>query len=158
MKNILYTLALLISFSSFGQTISKQVISPLGSNEYNNSHKLSYTVGEIVVGAMTNEEGSIQLANGYYTSLNLEALSIESPSTNLSVKISPNPTKEVIFITHPNSISFKVSISDLTGKVLLQKELGKQEPINLESYPTGTYLIKVTTQDNKTNSYKIIKQ
>ena len=158
MKKILILSALLIFELVSAQTISKQVISPLGGNEYNNSHKLSYTVGEIIVGAMTNEEGSIQLGNGYYPSLDLEALSIESPSTNLTVKIYPNPSKEVIFITHPDSISFKVFISDLTGKVLLQKEVGKQEPINIEGYPTGTYLINVTTEDNKTNSYKIIKQ
>jgi hypothetical protein len=46
----------------------------------------------------------------------------------------------------------------MTGKVLLQKEVGKKEPINIERYPSGTYLINVTTEDKKTNSYKIIKQ
>ena len=53
---------------------------------------------------------------------------------------------------------FKVFMSDLTGKVLLQKDVGKQEPINIERYPNGTYLINVITEDNKTNAYKIIKQ
>jgi hypothetical protein len=107
---------------------------------------------------MTDEDGSFQLGNGYYPSLDLSVLSIESPATNLLVKVYPNPTKELIFITHPSSNSFKVLISDLTGKVLLQKQVGKQEPINIESYPTGTYLINVITEDKKTNSYKIIKQ
>ena len=105
-----------------------------------------------------DEDGSFQLGNGYYPSLDLSVLSIESPTTNLLVKVYPNPTKELIFITHPISNSFKVFISDLTGKVLFQKQVGKQEPINIESYPTGTYLINVTTEDKKTNSYKIIKQ
>ena len=140
------------------QSISKQVIAPLGGTNLNGNNQLSYTVGEIVIGGMKAEDGSFQLGNGYYPSLNLTTLSIESPKTNLLVKIYPNPTKEVIFITHPSSNSFKVFISDLTGKVLLQKEVGKQEPINIERYPTGTYLIKVTTEDKKTNSYKIIKQ
>ena len=140
------------------QSISKQVIAPLGGTNLNGNNQLSYTVGEIVIGGMTAEDGSFQLGNGYYPSLNLTTLSIESPKTNLLVKIYPKPTKEVIFITHPSSNSFKVFISDLTGKVLLQKEVGKQEPINIERYPTGTYLIKVTTEDKKTNSYKIIKQ
>jgi hypothetical protein len=78
--------------------------------------------------------------------------------TNLLVKIYPNPAKEVIFITHPISNSFKIFISDSTGKVLLQKEVGKQEPVNIARYPNGTYLINVITEDKKTNSYKIIKQ
>ena len=140
------------------QSISKQVIAPSGNTISNGNNQLSYTAGEVVIGAMTDEDGSFQLGNGYYPSLDLSVLSIESPTTNLLVKVYPNPTKEVIFITHPSSNSFKVFISDLTGKVLLQKEVGKQEPINIERYPTGTYLINVTTEDKKTNSYKIIKQ
>ena len=85
----------------------------------------------------------------------LRLLVLSPHPQNLQLRYNPNPTKEVIFVTHPDSISFKVFISDLTGKVLLQKEVGKQEPINIESYPTGTYLINVTTEDNKINSYKI---
>jgi len=149
---------MLFSAGLSAQSISKQVIAPAGSNISNGDNQLSYTTGEVVVGAMTSEDGSFQLGNGYYPSLDLQALSIESPTTNLLVKVYPNPTKEVIFITHPSSNSFKVFISDLTGKVLLQKEVSKQEPINIERYPTGTYLINVTTEDKKTNSYKIIKQ
>lgn len=155
---ILMFLSAGLSAGLSAQSISKQVIAPLGGTNLNGNNQLSYTVGEIVIGGMTAEDGSFQLGNGYYPSLNLTTLSIESPKTNLLVKIYPNPTKEVIFITHPSSNSFKVFISDLTGKVLLQKEVGKQEPINIERYTTGTYLIKVTTEDKKTNLYKIIKQ
>ena len=149
---------MLFSAGLSAQSISKQVIAPGGSTISNGNNQLSYTAGEVVVGGMTDEDGSFQLGNGYYPSLDLSVLSIESPTTDLLVKVYPNPTKEVIFITHPSSNSFKVFISDLTGKVLLQKEVGKQEPINIERYPTGTYLINVTTEDKKTNSYKIIKQ
>ena len=149
---------LLMSLSGFSQTVSKQVISPLGGTSFSDTHKLSYTTGEVVVGAMTSEDGSIQLGNGYYPSLDLSTLNTESAELQLQVKVFPNPTTETIFITHPISNSFKVFISDLTGKVLLKKEVGKQEPINIESYPTGAYLINVTTEDKKTNTYKIIKQ
>ena len=149
---------LLMSLSGFSQTVSKQVISPLGGTAFSDTHKLSYTTGEVVVGAMTSEDGSIQLGNGYYPSLDLSTLNTESAELQLQVKVFPNPTTETIFITHPISNSFKVFISDLTGKVLLKKEVGKQEPINIEGYPTGAYLINVTTEDKKTNTYKIIKQ
>lgn len=149
---------MLFSFGLSAQSISKQVIAPSGITISNGNNQLSYTSGEVVVGGMTAEDGSFQLGNGYYPSLDLETLNIESPMTNLLVKIYPNPTKELIFITHPISNSFKIFISDLTGKILLQKEVGKQEPINIERYPNGTYLINVITEDKKTNSYKIIKQ
>ena len=149
---------MLFSFGLSAQSISKQVIAPSGSTISNGNNQLSYTSGEVVVGGMTAEDGSFQLGNGYYPSLDLETLNIESPMTNLLVKIYPNPAKEVIFITHPISDSFKIFISDSTGKVLLQKEVGKQEPVNIARYPNGTYLINVITEDKKTNSYKIIKQ
>ena len=149
---------LLMSLSGFSQTVSKQVISPLGGTAFSDTHKLSYTTGEVVVGAMTSEDGSIQLGNGYYPSLDLSTLNTESAELQLQVKVFPNPTTETIFISHPISNSFKVFISDLTGKVLLKKEVGKQEPINIQGYPTGAYLINVTTEDKKTNTYKIIKQ
>jgi hypothetical protein len=148
----------LVSFSGHSQTISKQVMGPSGATFENGNNKLSYTAGELAVGAMTSEDGNIQLGNGYYPSLDLSTLNIESPELKLQLKVYPNPTKALVFITHPNSNSFGIFISDLTGKVLLQKQVGKQEPINIERYPPGTYLINVTTEDKKTNSYKIIKQ
>ena len=69
-----------VSFSGQSQTISKQVIGPGGQTFQNGNNKLSYTAGEVVVGAMTDEDGSYQLGNGYYPSLDLSTLNIESPS------------------------------------------------------------------------------
>ena len=149
---------LLMSLSGFSQTVSKQVISPLGGTAFSDTHKLSYTTGEVVVGAMTSEDGSIQLGNGYYPSLDLSTLNTESAELQLQVKVFPNPTTETIFITHPISNSFKVFITDLTGKYYYKKRWGNKNLINIQRYPTGTYLINVTAEDKKTNSYKIIKQ
>ena len=159
MKKLLLLSALLIFGFVSAQNISKQVISPLGGNEHNNSHKLSYTVGEIIVGAMTNEEGSIQLGNGYYPSLNLSTLNTETPELKLQVKVFPNPTKEVIFITHPTEQFFEVKIADISGKQILQTAHQKQQPLSVQTLTKGTYFITVTTKDSKqTNTYKIIKQ
>ena len=155
-----FTLAiLLVSLSGFSQTISKQVIGPAGATYENGNNKLSYSVGEAVVGAMTDEDGSIQLGNGYYPSLNLSTLSTEISELQLKVKIYPNPTKEVIYITHPTEQFFEVRITDISGKQILQTQHQKQQPLSVQTLTTGTYLITVTTKDSKqTNTYKIIKQ
>ena len=55
----------LVSLTGNSQTISKQVIGPGGQTFENGNNKLSYSVGEVAVGAMTDEEGSYQLGNGY---------------------------------------------------------------------------------------------
>ena len=65
--------------TAWSQTISKQVIGPGGATIDNGTNKLSYTTGEVVVGAMTAEDGSIQLGNGYYPSLDLSILNTETP-------------------------------------------------------------------------------
>ena len=68
-----FTLAIfLVSLSGFSQTISKQVIGPAGATYENDTNKLSYTAGEVLVGAMTSEDGSIQLGTMFNLSLNYQ--------------------------------------------------------------------------------------
>ena len=151
---------LLLGFSSYAQpTISKQVIGPGGQTFENGNYKLSYSVGEVAVGAMTDEDGTYQLGNGYYPSLNLSTLNTESPELQLQVKVFPNPTKEVIYITHPTEQLFEVRITDVSGKQILQTAHQKQQPLNVQSLTSGVYLLTITTKDSKqTNTFKIIKQ
>ena len=150
---------MLVSISSYSQTISKQVIGPGGQTFENGNNKLSYSVGEAVVGAMTDDEGRFQLGNGYYPSLNLSTLNTETPELQLQVKVFPNPTKEVIYISHPTEQSFDVRITDVSGKQILQTAHQKQQPLDVQTLTTGTYFITVTTKESKqTNTYKIIKQ
>ena len=155
-----FTLAILLaSLSGFSQTISKQVIGPAGATYENGTNKLSYTAGEVLVGAMTSEDGSIQLGNGYYPSLDLSTLNTQSPELKLQLKVYPNPTTEAIFITHPTEQFFEVRITDISGKQILQTAHQKQQPLNVQSLTSGTYFVTVTTRDLKqTNTYKIIKQ
>lgn len=150
---------LLLSLSSYSQSISKQVIGPGGQTFENGNNKLSYTVGEVAVGAMTDEDGSYQLGNGYYPSLDLSTLNTESPELQLQVKVYPNPVAEAIFITHPTEEFFEVAITDISGKQILQTQHQKQQPLSVQTLTTGTYFITVTTRDSKqTNTYKIIKK
>ncbi|MDC1266155.1 T9SS type A sorting domain-containing protein [Flavobacteriaceae bacterium] len=153
-------LCMLLTLSVSSQTIiSKQVIGPGGSTVDNGSNKLSYSTGEVVVGAMTSEDGSVQLGNGYYPSLDLEALSVENPSLHLNLKVFPNPVTETLFITHPTEQFFEVQITDISGKLLLQTAHQKQQPLSVQNLSSGTYFVTVTTKDSKqTNTYKIIKK
>ena len=151
---------LLFGFLSYAQpTISKQVIGPAGATFENGNNKLSYTAGEVVVGAMTDQDGSVQLGNGYYPSLHLSTLNTESPELQLQVKVYPNPVTEAIYITHPTEQFFEVAITDISGKQILQTAYQKQQALSVQRLTTGTYFITVTTKQSKqTNTYKIIKQ
>ena len=151
---------LLLGLSSYAQpTISKQVIGPGGQTFENGNNKLSYTVGEVVVGAMTDEDGSYQLGNGYYPSLDLSTLNSDTPELQLQVKVFPNPATEMIYITHPTEQLFEVAITDISGKQILQTLHQKERHLSVQTLTTGTYFITVTTKESKqTNTYKIIKK
>ena len=150
---------LFFSFSGFSQSISKQVMGPAGTTYENENNKISYTAGEVAVGAMTSEDGSIQLGNGYYPSLDLSTLTTQTPELQLQVKIYPNPVAEAIFIIHPTEQFFEVRITDASGKQMLKSPHQKQQPLSVQNLTSGTYFITVTTKDSKqTNTYKIIKK
>ena len=159
MKKLLLLSVLFIFACSYGQSISKQVIGPGGQTFENGNNKLSYTVGEVAVGAMTDENGAFQLGNGYYPSLNLSVLNLNSPEIRIQVKVFPNPAQEVIYITHPTEQFFEVKVTDVNGKQILQTGHQKQQPLGVQTLTTGTYFITVTTKESKqTNTYKIIKK
>lgn len=150
---------LLLAFSANSQTLSKQVIGVAGATLENGNNKLSYTAGEVVVGAMTDEGTTYQLGNGYYPSLDLSTLSTESPELTLQVRLYPNPVTEALFITHPTEQDLDVIISDINGKQILRTVHQKEQALSVETLSSGTYLVTVTTKDSKqTNTYKIIKK
>ena len=159
MKKLLLLPVLLLLAIGHSQSISKQIIGTAGGALENNDNRLSYTAGEVLVGAMTDEDGAFQLGNGYYPSLNLSVLNTETPELQLKVKVFPNPTTELIYITHPTEQFFEVRITDVNGKQILQKEHIKDQPLNVQTLTSGTYIVMVTKKDSKqTNTYKIVKQ
>ena len=141
------------------QTLSKEIIGIAGTTYENEYNKLSYTAGELLVGAMTDENATYQLGNGYYPSLDLSTLSKETPELKLQVKLYPNPVTGMLFISHPTEQNFKVIISDINGKQILKTTHQKDHPLNVQSLAIGTYLVTITTGNLKqVNTYKIIKQ
>jgi hypothetical protein len=152
-------LLLLFLISSIGQaqSISKQVIGTSGKTLTNSNLKLSYTVGEPVVGLMTS--GGNQLGNGYYPALNLQTLSVEDNVLDVQLKVYPNPTSQSLYVSHPDMNSFGITIVDLNGKQLYSGTINKEEPLDVSNYTQGMYLVTIeNTTTNKKNTYKIIKK
>ena len=155
MKKIL--LLLLISCIASAQSISKQVIGAAGKTQSNGNSKLSWTVGEPVVGLMT--AGGNQLGNGYYPALNLQALSVEDNTMDVQLKVYPNPISQSLFVSHPDMNSFGITIVDMNGKQLYSGTINKEESLDVSNYTQGMYMVTVeNTTANKKNTYKIIKK
>ena len=150
-------IGLFVATMGYSQSISKQVIGAAGKTQTNSNLKVSYTVGELVVGIMT--AGGNQLGNGYYLALNLQALSVEDNVLDVQLKVYPNPTSQLLYVTHPEMNSFGITIVDFNGKQLYKGTINKDEPLDVSNYTQGMYMVTVeNTTTNKKNTYKIIKK
>jgi hypothetical protein len=103
--------------------------------------------------------GGNQLGNGYYPALNLQALSVEDNVLDLQLKVYPNPTSQLLYVSHPELNSFGITIVDLNGKQLYSGNINNEEPLDVSGFTQGMYLVTVENAiANKKNTYKIIKK
>lgn len=70
-----------------------------------------------------------------------------------SIYVYPNPTANRIYI-QAESIT-KAELFDLVGRKVMETN---QDQIDLGNISSGSYILQVTTQNNTTESFKIIKQ
>ena len=148
---------ILITSIGYSQSISKHVIGSAGKTQSNPNLKVSWTIGETVVGLMT--AGNNQLSNGYYPAMNIKTLKVEDKSLDVQVKVYPNPTSQLLCVSHPELNSFAIQITDLNGKQIYSGTIGKDHPLNVSHYTQGIYLVTIENKETKTkNTYKIIKK
>ncbi len=75
-----------------------------------------------------------------------------------NIKLFPNPTNGIINFKFANNNVRKLSISDITGKTIIEKmTIKRNEMIDLSSFERGIYIIKVQT-DEKIFNTKIVKR
>ena len=84
---------------------------------------------------------------------------LEVPELELSekIKVFPNPTTAMIYFqTETNLVEEKISIFNLAGQLVAQKEIMGDNALDLSDLSTGIYLIQFTNKNVK--SFKIIKK
>lgn len=77
---------------------------------------------------------------------------------NAGFKYYPNPVKDVLNLSYVSNIS-SVSVVNLLGQQVLTKNVNANEnQLDLSTLTAGTYLVKITTEDNLEKTIKIVKQ
>ncbi len=114
--------------------------------------EINYTDGNITAG--TYGRGIWQSA------IPQEVLSAAS-FTNNTLRVSPNPSNGIFELQWANSISTRLSVYDITGKRILDSsniENGSSRYIlDLSSFTTGMYILKVQLDDAEVTKKLIIK-
>jgi hypothetical protein len=143
---------LLFSFLIVGVTASSQsLIQTVNSGSIISSGS-SVSVGEIVVIPQNQTQSNSGLI-GILTQTQLEV-----PELELSERITvyPNPTMSVIYFqTDTNLVDEKLSIFNLSGQLVAQKQITADMALDLSELSTGVYLIQFANKN--INSFKIIK-
>jgi len=92
--------------------------------------------------------------------MNILGVNNQSPDNNI-IKLFPNPVHSILYlnINIEQNTSFSLSIIDMQGRELLEKEMnysGSQLAIDLTNYPSGIYILE-TKINGRTNRIKINK-
>ncbi len=76
-----------------------------------------------------------------------------------SIFLYPNPTKNVLTVNGLSSSNTKISVIDVSGRLIQQiKTTGKNYTMNLEKLTPGNYFLKIESSDNKSSTLKFIKE
>lgn len=143
---------LLFSFLIAGVSANSQsVIQSVNSGSVISTSS-SISVGEIVVVPQNQTQSSSGII-GILTQTQLEV-----PELELSEKITvfPNPTTSVIYFkTDTNLENEKITVFNLSGQLVAQKQIMGENALDLSDLSAGIYLIQFSSKNIK--SFKIIK-
>ena len=150
MKQLLLFSFLIVTISVSSQSVIQSVNSGsiIGASG-------SVSIGEIVVVPVNQSQSSSGIIGIFAQVTNpLEVTQLE-----LSEKITvyPNPTMaSIYFQTDTNLVDEKISIFNLSGQLISQKQITGDNALDLSDLSSGVYLIQFTNKN--INSFKIIKR
>lgn len=129
----------------------------LNGNNEGDSYGESVCINDL--GDKIAVSGSNDLNNstaGYISFYRNENLSV-SDFNQSSFSLYPNPTNNIVNFCFTNNIGQKITLLDVTGKVLLEKEVKRQnEILNISHLESGIYLVNILF-DEKIVTSKVIK-
>lgn len=136
---------------------AQEIISSSGSYSQNANGSLSWTIGEPMTETLTN--GTEILTQGFQQS-NLTVSSIfELEQLNITVKVAPNPTPDIITLYIDNYQGINYQLFDFNGKLLTQSDVfSKETKINFSHLAYAAYFLKIMKGSQMIKSFQIIKQ
>ena len=155
MNNIIAAFALVFLMHNMtAQSLELQVIGSSGNySTAGSGSSLSATVGEPVTETFSN---GIILTQGFQQSFIL-ITAVNSPIDN-NILIYPNPASSTVSIETSGGEDYSLELLDVLGeRLIFQKLQGTMNTINLERLSPATYFIKVYSQEQIQQTFKLVK-
>ena len=148
---------ILLSLTAHGQ---HQAVTTAGDFDQNESGSVSWTLGQIVTA--THSGSDIILTQGFQQiSLEVVTSTRHDIDVRRQVKAYPNPVAGQITIETSDlsnkTLSFE--LYNLQGQLIKKKKMNANyQRINMESEPSGEYLLRILSDGKPVESFKIIKR
>jgi len=96
---------------------------------------------------------------GYFVKTNSTTLGVSDTKENSDVNVYPNPAQSIVNVTLGGVSKASVAIYDASGKLIRNVDISSNSnKINISDLVKGTYLFKITLDNNSTVIKKVIKE
>lgn len=161
--NKLFALAFFaIVINSFSQNLSQHVIAPQGDYDITESMTLEWTLGEMFIETLTNNNKII--SQGFHQPfLGKDIILITKLENPFNIEVYPNPTSLFlnIYLNIENDSSFDVNFFDLNGrfvKYISSSSYSSKLTLNIADLAVGVYYLKISNSEGRIAvTKKIIK-
>lgn len=129
-----------------------------GNNHSGAGGSISTSIGQIKTGTLT--DGTNTLSEGVQQPLEILTVGINNKEQEFFMSAFPNPSDKFITLeSKSEKISdTKFELTDLNGKVLLLGVMTQQKQnVDVSELTTGIYFLRLT-QNNKQQTFKLIKK
>ena len=108
--------------------------------------------------ALTGTASNWLASSPIVTGSNCAVLSSSSFAVDSNVNLYPIPTNGTLNIDLNNLTNVSVSVYDINGRVILNKDLsGNENSVDLSNFQTGIYLFKIKSSEGEINK-KVVKK
>ena len=141
-----------------GMAKAQQVANSSGGIATGSGGTIAYSVGEIVYATNTGTNGS--MAPAIQQPYEIMVVTGIENKISLKMHVYPNPATDYLTLTiDENEFStLNYELYDIQGNSIKNKNIsGASETINMESFPSATYYLKVMNNNKEIKTFKIIK-
>ncbi|MPS71857.1 MAG: T9SS type A sorting domain-containing protein [Chryseobacterium sp.] len=148
---------LLLGFSI--QVSAQESVNANGDNSSGSGGSVTSSIGQSFYETSISSSGNVSTGVQYSYEI-IETLGSDIKEINLSLKIYPNPTPDVLYLKvgFPDYRKYRYELFDSSGKVLTGKAInGSQTSITVTSYPAAVYYLKILKDGKVVKVFKVLK-
>lgn len=139
---------------------AQEVLSPAGGSAVTKTVQISYTIGEPVIATTGNIQNT--LTQGFHQSI-LTVTPVAGVNVfQFEVKVYPNPTSDYLTVeqlSNNGAIDLMAHLFNMNGKLIQSIPINENRgKINMKTYVSSTYILKLVKSNNDSKSFRIVKR